>query len=288
MRTAKRPVPRPFRFGSPRSASAFLRRGLRQFDAAVEAAIPRVLASGDAEAVHDLRVSMRRLRTLLDASRPILGRFHAKAVRDRFRSVFQATSTLRDEEVLEETFAKLKIDDPTFVEWMAGRKRREARLRRHVVAMLRTDALTSARKMLDALLTLPVSPDRDAPLAKFAVKTVGKARKGVEGMGSVSSRDAEKLHELRIRFKKVRYLAEVFATAIPPEMAAIAQTAAQAQKRLGVIHDIDVAIVTATRARTLPEAVRNRVLRGLRTIRREEIRRWERFVETGPEPAATP
>src|ERR1700690_2570458 len=102
----------------PRSAGAgpLLTRKLRALDAELAGAVPRVLGATDDEAIHDLRVAIRRLRTLLKLARP-----HANAVRAAFTAVHRATGTLRDAEVLDETLASIASDQPAFVAWKMRR-----------------------------------------------------------------------------------------------------------------------------------------------------------------------
>src|SRR5580698_1886995 len=172
---------------APRSPSArgpfagsFLARKLRAVDVELGNAIPRVIGGGDDEAIHDMRVAIRRLRTLLKLARPVYGRFHADAVRLAFTAVHRATGTLRDEEVLEETLDAVAYDAPPFLAWKMRRRARERALRRTVVARLRAGELTRARHLLRALTTLPVHPSRDRAATKIARRAVDRARRGVE------------------------------------------------------------------------------------------------------------
>src|SRR5947207_3444206 len=94
------------------AAAPFLAKKLRALDAELGKAIPRVYraADGDPEAIHDLRVAIRRLRTLLKLSRKIFGRRHTDAVRRALAEVQRATGDLRDEEVLSETLSSVTQD----------------------------------------------------------------------------------------------------------------------------------------------------------------------------------
>jgi CHAD domain-containing protein len=105
-------------------AGPYVLKKLRELDAALAAAIPRVVESADDEAIHDLRVAIRRLRTMLKMARPLFGRWHADVVRKAFADVMKATGDLRDEEVLEETLDGLS-DHPAFTTWVRARSARE-------------------------------------------------------------------------------------------------------------------------------------------------------------------
>src|SRR4051794_38610615 len=68
----------------------------------VEALEPRSEAA-DPEAIHDFRVAIRRLRSVLRPVRPVYGRRRMRALAEGLKRVADATGTLRDEEVLRET-----------------------------------------------------------------------------------------------------------------------------------------------------------------------------------------
>jgi CHAD domain-containing protein len=262
--------------------ASHLAHRLRALDRDLAKTVPRVLRGTDEEAIHDFRVAIRRIRTLLKLGRPVLGRFHADAVRGAFAAVMRATGALRDEEVLEETLAKLDIDDPTMKKWLERRRAREGSLRRAVVARIERGEVSAARKMLGALLTLPVKPSRDSDLVRFAGRAVARAQKRVEAMHRVDPKDVEGMHALRIAYKELRYAAELLAEGLPIELRGVPREAAKLQRRLGTIHDIDVAIAAVERARTLSPDARERALAGLRERREHEVGKF--LVERTPSP----
>jgi CHAD domain-containing protein len=255
-------------------SSAFLARTLRHLDKQLEQSVPRVVAMADGEAVHDMRVAIRRIRTLLRLARPVYGRFHADSVRLAFARLQQATGDLRDEEALYETLAALGVEDPVFAAWQERRRSRDRQLRNQVIQTIRSGELHRPRRMLHALLALPVDPNNNLHLTRLARRCVARGVKDVESRRDVPPDDVQRMHELRIAYKKLRYAAEFFAVALPPELAALAEVAARFQKRLGEIHDVDVALVSIGRARGLPEATRVRVLAALREERTRKVKKY--------------
>jgi CHAD domain-containing protein len=266
------------------TAGAYVSRKLRDCDAAVSAAIPRVLESSDDEAIHDLRVAIRRLRTLLRMARRLYGRWHADVVRRAFRDVMQATGDLRDEEVLEETLTGLD-ERPAFDAFLRARKAREKKLRRAVVLRIERGDLDRARLLLKALLVFPVRPKLDVDLARFARRTVERARRGVEERRDVAPDDALGLHELRIAYKELRYSIELLADALPIDARALLEPATVFQKRLGELHDVDVAIDVVKAARTLPDEVRPDVLDALVKKRERRLAKYLRELDPLGAPA---
>jgi CHAD domain-containing protein len=258
----------------PAAAGPLLVRKLRALDAELAAAIPRVHAASDDEAIHDLRVSIRRLRTLLKLARPVFGAFHADAVRAAFTVIHRATGALRDEEVLEETLGEVAAASPDFVAWRMRRRARERSLRRGVLARLRAGDLARARKLLAALMTLPIDPSRERPAPKLARKAAAKARRGVERLRDAPTGDAVALHNLRIAYKELRYATELLADALPADLAAMALPAAKFQKRLGEIHDADMAIAALRRARGIQPANHAAALRALEGLRAKRVAKY--------------
>ncbi|AUX28569.1 MULTISPECIES: CHAD domain-containing protein [Sorangium] len=134
--------------GARLSARDFLGPVLLTHIESVRADAQRVVATSahgaepDEEAVHDFRVSLRRLRTLLKPARRIYGRKRIRPIADGLREFARTTGTLRDEEVLRETLTALDLDEApraAVAGWVAQRSRREHEARAHIVALLRRD-----------------------------------------------------------------------------------------------------------------------------------------------------
>src|SRR5277367_5359388 len=98
-------------------SAAFIARKARALDASLAKAIRRVMTNADDEALHDMRVAIRRLRTLLRLARPIYGSYRTSAVRKAFTRVQSKTGELRDDEALSETLGGLSVDDPALTAW---------------------------------------------------------------------------------------------------------------------------------------------------------------------------
>jgi CHAD domain-containing protein len=245
---------------------------LRAFDARLESVEQRVLASAvDDEAVHDLRVGLRRTRTVLEAGRRVLGRFHADEVRRTLREVQRATGALRDEEVIIGLVTSLGVGHPDVQAWLEARQRRERRLRSALLRRVRGGDLDRGRQLLGALLAFRVDPARDRRLAKFARRAVEKARREVERRRVARSDDTDALHCLRIAYKRLRYTCETFAEGLPSDLASLAQSAARFQGRLGDLHDVDMTVACVRRGRGLSDEARQALLAALAHEREERL-----------------
>jgi CHAD domain-containing protein len=271
--------------GGPSLATAtpmvggYLAEKLRTLDARLAEVVPRVQGSAtDDEAVHDLRVALRRTRTVLELGRSVLGRFQADEVRRALRDVMEATGALRDEEVFLRLVSGLPVDHPEVTAWLDVRRRRERRLRGSVVRAVRAGQLEGGRALLAALLAFRVNPAKDRRLAKFARRAVERARRDVDRRRNARVDDADALHRLRIAYKRLRYTADTFSDALPADLAALAQPAARFQGRLGDLHDVDVALGCVRRARALSPETRQALLSALSSERGARVAAYLREI----------
>jgi CHAD domain-containing protein len=300
IRRSKQP-PSPPSAPRPELASTLLERVLRGLASNLDATLPRVLAGQDPEAIHDMRVAIRKIRTLLKAARPIFGRFHADAVRAEYTVLHRSTGSLRDEEVFRETMTGLKLQRPVPAAFLRMRMRREAMLARRARQLVRSGQVRRAQSMLIGLLSLPVLPRRDAVAHKFAQRTTLRAHKRTLVQRDASTTDVVALHDLRIAFKELRYAAELLTEALPPDLTVLAEPAAKFQKRLGEIHDCDMALSSVARARALGLPDKARLRRALLSLRARKVQKYlgelgasalalppEATPEAAPQPAAAP
>lgn len=235
------------------------------------------------EAVHDFRVGLRRLRTALRAARKIYGRTRLRAIGEGLKRFGDVTSALRDEEVLRATLASLSVADEVravLTTWLARRAKQERVRRGDVVKLLRSGAV-QAEAQKDGAAELPTLEDCLARLekrlekpkrahmkaAELGQRAVAGARGDIDEMGQVDAGDVAGMHTLRIRFKRLRYTAELFAPALGIEAEVTAKAASRLQSKLGDLHDLDQAMVRMARARGLSPSARAAVLEALQAAR---------------------
>ncbi len=195
-------------------ASELLAPALTGALAATSTAVERVSrAHDDAEAVHDMRVGIRRMRTVLNAGRGLYGRKAAERLIDQLRTVSKATNALRDEEVLGDTIAMLELAPPlqaTATAWIERRVALLGELRAMGLAMLDGSGIRHVLGALGDLAARP--PKRDQDALDFAREQLLLARRELCALlPEVAARDGVALHRLRIRFKRLRYTAEMLA-----------------------------------------------------------------------------
>lgn len=177
--------------------------------------------AGDADAVHDLRVATRRLRSLLATYRRVLDRDITDPVRDELRWLGAEVGAARDAQVQRaRLLARLDAVPGDFV---LGPVRRRAGL--ELQASARTglgrlrDALSSTRyyRLLDDLddlaAGLPLTEKAKQPAAKavprLVRRQVARLRRAVTAADAVRDVGREAaLHDVRKAAKRARYAAE--------------------------------------------------------------------------------
>lgn len=289
-------------------AHAFIRPLVKAQCAAVHEGAARVVASAgqgsiDKEAIHDYRVALRKLRTLLKAAAPLFKRRPMERLAEGLRRFARAAGAVRDEEVLAETLAPIALPSATRARvdaWLASRARRERELRAQVIAQLapagdkgRPDAASEApAEVLPMSLSHALTLAQEMPLRAKAghIATRSLAFRAVQRAARKTQEEAEvpelgtpdTFHELRIRWKGVRYTGELLSKAIArsgPHAQALAdrvKIATRMQKRLGELHDLDEAIAAISRARSLAAGDRMVVHHRLRTARQALTARLEK------------
>ncbi|MDH3496760.1 MAG: CHAD domain-containing protein [Gemmatimonadota bacterium] len=208
------------------------------------AALRRVKGGKDPEALHDFRVAIRRLRSLLRAYRPWLGRAAGKKVRRRLRDLGRATNAARDAEVqivwLEAQRQHLARRERAGLNWLVRRRRDEKRqayrtARRHAAK----DVERTAQMLRDRLATLE---GREPMRFREAVGLLlqEQATEIERRLAAIAGADDdEAAHEARIHAKRLRYLMEPLQREVPEARAVVRRTK-RLQDLLGELHDMHV------------------------------------------------
>lgn len=280
------------------SAHAFVSPHLRELITAVREAATRVVASAsplvratpaeDPDAVHDLRVALRRLRTILRPLGPLYGERRIRRIRRGLGRVADGAGQLRDEEVLFELVRELPLppdEAPTITAWLTRRRPVERRLRREVVAQLREaegpDALGVLLAALERRIAhLDAKDDTGITADSLAWtamrRTVGDVAAGLDA----PVEDGEAMHALRICEKRLRYTAELFTELLGEDGERLQKTATKMQRRLGDLHDVDFALERVQRARSLPEPARAALVAALQAARTRYAARVQELMLT--------
>ncbi|HVH68899.1 MAG TPA: CHAD domain-containing protein [Gemmatimonadales bacterium] len=218
--------------------------GMRLLDAA-RAAAGRLSDPDDAEALHDFRVALRRLRTLLRSFRDEVGDIVPKKLQRRLRDVARSTGPGRDAEVQlawiqahkPELGGSPRPGVPWFIARLEGRRDR-------AYTSIREDGPPEFRQLerrirraLNRALTdtTPGRPALAAATGRLLRAHVTELELELET--ARATRDEAAIHRARIALKRLRYLLEPLQGDGLTE-ASIIDRLKQLQDLLGELHDL--------------------------------------------------
>ncbi len=201
----------------------------------------RLMRSDDPEGPHGARVALRRLRTALDAFRPILRRRHRRAVAQEARALFRRLGELRDADVLCDTAA----NDVTRTVLAQEATQQRARVRAELTAAgaegfaERVDALTKGARWSRRRTRRRVA----RPVERSAAEALQNAWGAARAHGkSVAAMDTEARHGFRKDLKALRYLTDFFAPLWPGRrQRRFLARLKRLQEALGTLNDLAVA-----------------------------------------------
>src|SRR3989442_718597 len=267
--SAPRMTKRPENLLAAPAPGAAGRIALSLLDAAT-AARERLPDAGDAEALHDFRVAMRRLRSTLRAYQPQLDAVVPAKLRRRLRDLARATGEARDVEVqiawLERRRDELPPGRRAGVPWFLARltERRE-RAYRDIRERIAPKFDRLARRLRRALGSAPV-PDAalPPPLASLIAQLLEEQSTDLERRPALSRSPAShaEAHAARIRVKRARYLLQPVVQEAAPA-APVLRRLKQVQQVLGDFHDLHVVIARLGDAAAEAAAERTRRLHQL-------------------------
>jgi CHAD domain-containing protein len=251
-------------------------------DAWMERVIQRaetVRKDWNAAAVHDLRVALRRCRTMADALNEIAPGSGWRRVKKQSRELFDALGDLRDTQVEQVTVRRLAPSRDALRKHMLQHLANQERKRREASA-LALDAFDgkSWRKLSRKLQSISEQfPLESIVFQRLALERLNQAVDLCQRARKGRSRVA--WHRLRIGLKRFRYIVENF---LPQRYATWAPELKRMQDLLGEVHDLDVLRAEIrSRCGTFEEGV---VAAWLNKIEKERTARLEEFRARVSEP----
>lgn len=253
---------------------AVRRLALAQLDTAATA-YTRVADSDDAEALHDFRVALRRLRSLLRAYAPWYDPV-PKNLRKRLRRLARATNAARDAEVqiewLRRTSPRLKAGARSGLAWLLARlAERQHTAHRAVRKVVRKEFAAIEPRLRAALHIQKHGRDTVACAGvTFAQATeerlssyCAELAADLAGIGSVADRD--EIHAARISGKRLRYLLEPLRASVSGAATQV-NTMKAFQDRFGDLNDRFVTAREIAQAIEIDGVQAEQVLPGLRAL----------------------
>jgi CHAD domain-containing protein len=229
----------------------------------------------DSEAVHDLRVALRRCRSMAEGFRAVDPAKDWKRMRRQATELFDSLGALRDCQVMMEWVEKLgAADDPVTRRLLERMREEEPELKRQAEnATERFDRRqwqSWTRMLPQRTARLPMGSE---VFQVLALEKLNAARR--QESPALRTLSAAPFHRLRIGLKKFRYVVENF---LPEHHEAWKNGLKNVQDLLGEIHDLDVLREAVEKAYAdLPPAVGQQ---WELTLNRERSARIERYRES--------
>jgi CHAD domain-containing protein len=254
----------------------------------------RLADGADVEALHDLRVGLRRLRSVLRAYGPHLEDSVGKKLRNKVKTLAAATGAARDSEVqiewLQVRRGRLNPRHRSGVDWLVAwlQARKEsayAEVRGDVASAFDQLQLTLDRRLRRYTTQLYAADERPAGMSEVTAQLVaahaGELLAELAGVQSVA--DEERAHEARIAAKRLRYLLEPLRKDVDGAAERIA-TLKDLQELLGALHDIAVLSAELRQALELAATERARDLHELALSPASEGDETRRRLRRDPRP----
>jgi triphosphatase len=205
--------------------------------------------AGDVDAIHDVRVAVKRLRDAITVFRRLIPKRRRASVLPLVEEFNDALGQVRERDVLQTDAAWVADNAPAAGKALGpvgegwAQERAQAldnlirlwdRLRNeeHIIRRLRRLARATARSR---------RPDAKRPLDQFAYSAItARAERVRERLAEARRADTpEALHRLRIAVKRLKYTMEPFSPILPAADQPY-EVVADVQESLGLAHDFDV------------------------------------------------
>jgi CHAD domain-containing protein len=263
-----------------------VRAYLRAQVAEIERTDPLIRSGDDPDAIHDFRVAVRRMRSVLKSTRALYDEEWLKGLRAELRWIGGELASARDLDVLLVGLRKKAGPDEMPVVRLLETERRRAGKRARA-------ALSGERylKLLDRLTAAVEAPPvrrADLSLEAVAAREFKKLRRAARKLGPKSS--AQQVHRARILAKRARYAAELAEPVARKRSRRFVEAAKRFQDVVGSHQD---AVVAADKIRGVLDRTKNiesafaagrlveRMTRRRRKARRKLPRAWKRLERQG-------
>jgi CHAD domain-containing protein len=207
-------------------------------------------AKDPVEALHDFRVASRRLRAFVDVFGPMLDPNLRLRAKKPLKRITRAVCTLRDWDVqtglLRERLGKVTgdLESAALEELLATTTELRKQEARRSHKLLRKFDYTELNFALCATLGVTISqlPPAGPESVSFLRGLLEPFVHGIEGKFAPGEelQQADRLHDLRIRFKKLRYALELFEPTLGTAFEHLYSPVEAMQELLGKHHDLVV------------------------------------------------
>lgn len=204
-----------------------------------------------ADPVHDLRVALRRCRSMADGLLVMDPDPAWREMKKAGKELFRELGELRDAQVMEEWVRSLGTpDDPVTIAVLRFLGGRESHLKQQAAVGLQEFDRKQWRRWITSLPRRAVKMRAGSVVFKhLALERWTEAYELHHR--ALRNRSHVAFHRLRIGLKRFRYIVENF---LPEQHAAWSDDLKQLQDTLGEVHDLDVLWTTALQVNAFPDA----------------------------------
>lgn len=208
-----------------------------------------VLCTEEPESIHDFRVALRRMRTLLGQVKGVLPEDFVNDIRNKISVFTKLSNVVRDSDVfiakIEEYLSDIPDEKKGMIEpllkFLNEKKSHELDIIKKALAGEEWEkALSAIKYILNDEIFLPESKNSNKPIKTLAQKILlrkfKKLRKEVKNLSNNPER--EEIHPIRISCKHLRYLLEFFSSLFNKKLFKFIEKLKDLQDYLGEYSDI--------------------------------------------------
>ena len=209
-----------------------------------------------ADAIHDLRVSIRRLSRALRVFRAWFDAGQVKRIRRRLRKLMERCAAVRNCDVAKEVLEAAGRRSPDLA---AGLEQERRHMRQNLEGKLETWRRSDRVRRWRGQLRIASARERESP-GEYARRLLPALledlfRAGLEAARPESSH--RQMHQFRLKTKRVRYTLELFETVYGGNTKQMMESLKGLQEKLGAINDCATTIEMVRRDRDAAAAVRS-------------------------------
>jgi CHAD domain-containing protein len=244
--------PHPTLVGRSVPVHEAIRRLLSLHDRTILINVQGALAGHGDEALHDLRIAIRRMRTVLKAFRQTLAGTAAARIERELQELNRILGVARDLDVWIGFFSRESVSSQfTGHRLWAGfvahqlelRRLQQVTVRRHLHGAGFNALRLRIARFLRLELARAAAAGPGASVAAPARQAVRKSLRRAMELGHLRrSHSPEKLHRLRIALRRVRYLGGFFGPALGRSVRRLTRRAHALERLLGEMRDADLAL----------------------------------------------
>lgn len=218
--------------------------------------LAEVLRSADTDAVHDMRVSARRLQAVFAVFGEWMPGDTARRFRKRLRPIIRALGAMREHDVTARMIQRMRedaaVEQSTAVGLCIARSRHAANLSRGAVTRALEEACADGvqERLVEFSRRLERSvasahrkkmPTFAAVMPEALQPILQRVTEHASAVGDIA-RSTEQLHRLRIAAKPLRYALELLVPLRDPSFRTVYEQVRETVQLLGDLHDLDVTI----------------------------------------------